>query len=101
MTTTAAEAATVVVVKPINKKLTDPFFLNTSLVILFVIICNMIVNEIIGGIIALVIGIILHYYSGSLGKPIDIILKIVGIILVIIGVILIIAGFLGYGIISV
>jgi hypothetical protein len=60
----------------------------------------MIVNEIIAGILALAIGLILHFYGGGLGRPLDLILKIVGIILIVVGAILLIAGFLGYGIIT-
>lgn len=58
----------------------------------------MLTSEIIGGVLALIIGVILNYYSTQIQKPIDVIAKIIGIILIVIGIILIVAGFLSYGI---
>lgn len=60
----------------------------------------MITGEIIGGILALVVGVILNYYSTALSKPIDVIAKIIGIILIIVGILLIVAGFLNYVILT-
>jgi len=56
----------------------------------------MFTTEIIEGVIALIVGIVLYYFSVQLPRPIDIIFKIIGIILIVIGVILVIAGFLSY-----
>ena len=58
----------------------------------------MFTSEIIEGLIALIVGVVLYYFSVQLPRPIDIIFKVVGIILMVIGIILIIAGFLSYGV---
>jgi hypothetical protein len=58
------------------------------------------ISEIIAGIVLIVIGYIVNYFSSSFGSPLNKIMQVIGIVVIVIGIIVVILGILGYGLVT-